>query len=139
MRVERDTGGAVGVDGEEAAELLPDADGADGVFLCGVSGRCWGVAGRGADLVDGDDAAGAAWVRHDVCSEGVEASAVGVSRVGGERRRRVGPGTNGKKGSRWVAFGFRDWGWRIGNAEGRVDAASGGGDGGSERPAKTAT
>lgn len=31
--VERDTGGAFGVDGEDSSNFFPDSDGTDGVFL----------------------------------------------------------------------------------------------------------
>lgn len=33
LRVQRDTGRAIGIDGEELTETLPDSSGADGVFL----------------------------------------------------------------------------------------------------------
>lgn len=44
LRVEGDAGGAVGVNGQEAADAVPEGGGAEGVFLgrAGVSGVGWG-------------------------------------------------------------------------------------------------
>lgn len=44
LRVEGDAGGAVGVDGQEAPDAVPEGGGAEGVFLgrAGVSGVGWG-------------------------------------------------------------------------------------------------
>jgi len=90
--VERDSGGAVRIDGEDAADLLPDADRVDGVFLTqaltGAAREPW----RKADLVDGDDASGDTRGGHltrgqlggYLMDEGIGLSNRSVSRTGQE-------------------------------------------------------